>query len=67
MDAERRAAAERAMLDASEALDAGDLGAAAAALVRAAAHDPFDDEPRLLMSQLAALVATPGPRAAVAA
>jgi hypothetical protein len=45
------------MAEASGALDRGDLEAAATWLVRAAAHDPVDAEPRELLAQLMPVVA----------
>jgi hypothetical protein len=54
-----RPAALEAMHEASAALDAVDLPAAAAALVRAAAHDPLDPSPRSLLAELASLLSAP--------
>jgi hypothetical protein len=54
-----RGAALEAMHQASAALDAADLAGAAAALVRAAAHDPLDPSPRSLLAELAPLLTTP--------
>jgi Glycosyl transferase family 2 len=48
-----------AMHAASDALDEADLDAAAAWLVRAAAHDLLDPSPRLLLAELAPLLSAP--------
>jgi glycosyltransferase involved in cell wall biosynthesis len=52
---EHRARSRAAMHAASDALDAGDLPGAAAALTHAAAHDPGAVEPRDLLNQLAGI------------
>jgi glycosyltransferase involved in cell wall biosynthesis len=59
-----RESALAAMSRASDALDGGDLEGAAVWLVRAAAHDPVDAEPRALLSQLMPVIAAQGLEAA---
>jgi glycosyltransferase involved in cell wall biosynthesis len=59
-----RPAALAAMGSASSALDLQDLASAAVWLVRAAAHDPVDAEPRDLLRQLVPLLDEPRPVAA---
>jgi glycosyltransferase involved in cell wall biosynthesis len=64
MDDDRRHLAGEAMLAASDALDAGLLDEAAAALTHAAAHDLGAIEPRELLNQLASLTMYAPPVAA---
>jgi glycosyltransferase involved in cell wall biosynthesis len=59
-----RPAALAAMRSASSALDRQDLGAAAAWLVRAAAYDPVDAEPRDLLGRIVPMLDEPLPATA---